>query len=109
MDKNFQRQKTELEKEKVKLLKDIAAAEMPEDFGSDVDDYDEEKNEAESLGNKLATAHVLRTRISEINSALDRISNGSYGVCEACGKTIEEKVLEISPESRLCQQCKKGK
>ena len=108
MDKDFSQQKAILEREKANLLKDVAAIERPEDFGSDVDDFDEEKNEAESLGNRLAMAQVLRTRISEIDSALNRIATGGYGICEACGKKIEKEVLEISPASRLCQRCKKG-
>ncbi len=105
----FSAQKNKLEAEKKKLLAELAEQEKPEDFGDDVDDADEEKNEAESFGNRLAMARVIKARINEIDAALSRIVAGTYGICEACGKKIEEKVLEISLESRLCQQCKKGK
>ena len=107
MNKDFAAQKLKLEQERAKLLTDIAETEKPEDFGSDVDDFDEVKNEVESFGNRLAMAQTLKARVSEIDSALRRIASGVYGVCETCGKKIEEKILEISPESRLCQSCKK--
>ena len=109
MGNNFDQYKIELEEEKKKLLKSLAAAEKPEDFGDDIDDADEEKNESESFGNQLAMARIIKARVNEIDAALARIATGAYGICEACGKKIEENVLEISPESRLCKQCKKGK
>ncbi len=108
MENNFAQYKIKLEKEKEKLLKDIIRAEKPEDFGSDIDGSDEEKNEAESFGNQIAFAQTLKERINEIDAALNKIAAGTYGVCEQCGKKIEEKVLVASPESRLCKRCKKS-
>ena len=35
-----------------------------------------------------------RKLISKINEALERIDDGSYGVCELCGEGISEKRLE---------------
>ena len=108
MEKDFSRYKLTLEESRERLLKDLAKAEKPEDFGDDTDDADEEKNESESFGNQLALAQTIREQINEVDAALNKIAIGTYGICEHCGKKIEEKVLEISPESRLCQQCKKG-
>ena len=42
--------------------------------------------------------HALRT-------ALERIENGTFGICESCGNDIPPKRLEIKPESPLCVQC----
>ena len=109
MEKDFGKYKVQLEKEKQKLLKDLHKAEQPESFGSDVDDFDEEKNEVENFENKLAIAQTIKDRINEIDAALGKITTGTYGICEICGKKIEEKVLDVSPESRLCRKCKKGK
>jgi len=108
MENNFGKYKIKLEKEKAKLLGDVAKAERPEDFGDDVDDADEEKNEAESLGNQLAFIQTIKMRISDIDAALNKIIGGTYGVCEKCGGKIESEVLDVSPESRLCKKCKKG-
>jgi RNA polymerase-binding protein DksA len=40
--------------------------------------------------------------LREIDAALQRIDDGSYGVCEVCGKPIGEERLEAMPWTRLC-------
>lgn len=45
--------------------------------------------------------------LNEINEALDKISDGSYGVCTNCNKEIEKERLEIIPETTLCSHCAK--
>lgn len=77
---------------------------MP-DFGSDVD-TDEETDESEEYGNVMSIVQTLKNRLSDIETALKKINNGKYGICEDCGKKISEKLLEINPESKLCQECK---
>jgi DnaK suppressor protein len=42
------------------------------------------------------------TLLREIDAALRRIEDGTYGVCEGCGKPIEEERLEAIPWTRLC-------
>lgn len=97
--------KNKLEKERAGLLRQIGG-EKPEDFGGDVD-LDEEADEVESFGTKLAIDHDLKERISEIDTALDKIRKGNYGKCENCGKEISEEILNISPESKFCKDCKR--
>jgi DnaK suppressor protein len=46
--------------------------------------------------------------IEEIDTALARISAGSYGFCESCGNLIPEARLEALPHARLCVSCKSG-
>jgi len=97
-----------LEKTKAELLAELERNEVTEDFGSDVDDFDEEKNEAEALGNQLAQNQQLRIRINEIDEALNNMRTGSYGTCKRCGRQIDEEVLDLVPESQLCGDCKKN-
>jgi len=40
--------------------------------------------------------------VDEIDAALRRIEDGSYGVCEICGKPIGEQRLAAIPWARLC-------
>ncbi len=40
--------------------------------------------------------------LREIDKALERIANGTYGYCEVCGNPIEEKRLEAIPWTTLC-------
>ncbi len=41
-----------------------------------------------------------------LNEALLRIDQGSYGVCEECGRLISEERLMAVPHARLCIECK---
>jgi len=45
--------------------------------------------------------------VDEIDAALERIENGSYGVCKSCGKYIDEDRLEVIPYTSLCIECTK--
>lgn len=38
----------------------------------------------------------------DIDRALDRIADGTYGICEACGKPIGDARLEAIPTARFC-------
>ena len=40
-----------------------------------------------------------------IEEALARIKNGSYGICESCGKTIPKARLNVLPYAASCIQC----
>lgn len=43
--------------------------------------------------------------LAEINDALDRIVEGSYGDCEECGKKIRMTRLRALPYARFCIDC----
>ena len=47
-----------------------------------------------------------RKLISKIKSALERIDDGTFGICEACGEDISEKRLLARPVTTLCIECK---
>ncbi len=47
-----------------------------------------------------------RAKLSEIEDALDRLGNGSYGECEVCGEPISEMRLRALPFTRSCIECK---
>ncbi len=44
--------------------------------------------------------------LMEINDALRRLYQGSYGICESCGNPIARARLEAMPHARLCVACK---
>jgi DnaK suppressor protein len=48
-----------------------------------------------------------RNMVREIDSALDKIANGTYGICEECEEPINEKRLEANPVARYCISCKR--
>jgi RNA polymerase-binding protein DksA len=43
--------------------------------------------------------------VSEIDAALKRIDDGTFGTCTNCGKQIGEERLEARPWSSLCIDC----
>jgi RNA polymerase-binding protein DksA len=43
-----------------------------------------------------------RTTLAEIEAALKRIEDGTYGICEVCGKPIGAERLSAIPWTRLC-------
>jgi DnaK suppressor protein len=47
------------------------------------------------------------TILKDIDSALDKISKGTYGICEECEEKINEKRLEANPVARYCITCKR--
>ena len=45
--------------------------------------------------------------ISEIDAALERIEDGTYGTCSNCGGEIPRARLEANPWASLCIDCKR--
>ena len=78
--------------------------------GDDADlDFDEnfadsgqvtaERGEVEALSGQLSET------LSDIEDALAKFENGTYGECESCGQRIPEARLEAMPAARLCISC----
>jgi YteA family regulatory protein len=49
--------------------------------------------------------HVL----AEIDAALQRIEDGTYGTCTNCGKPIPQERLEARPYATLCIDCQRDR
>jgi RNA polymerase-binding protein DksA len=47
--------------------------------------------------------HVLRA----IDAALQRIEDGTFGICETCGQPISEERLEAIPYATQCIDCRR--
>jgi RNA polymerase-binding transcription factor DksA len=46
-----------------------------------------------------------RTRLAELDQALERLSTGSYGICQRCGQPIAPARLAARPAARTCIAC----
>jgi RNA polymerase-binding transcription factor DksA len=53
----------------------------------------------------LARKNELSSRIEELEEALAKLEEGTYGICENCGKPIDPERLEILPTTKLCAEC----
>jgi RNA polymerase-binding transcription factor len=52
-----------------------------------------------------ALAQAAREHLAEIDAALARLKDGSYGVCQACGQPIGAERLAARPAARTCIGC----
>jgi len=72
--------------------------------------FDEESGEGDTLAvereRDLALSAQARAAVDEIDAALSKIADGSYGTCEQCGKSIPKERLRAIPYAALCVQCK---
>jgi DnaK suppressor protein len=93
------------EREELRLLlenqtKEIAQildeTESAADLLADIYEYKQESH---------LNTEALEARLKEVEKALEKIEKGTYGICENCGKVIEEMRLKIDPSAYLCRQC----
>lgn len=75
------------------------ATDAPESDENDLGDKYEDYN----LENE--TVETLEARLNDINSALQKIEDGKFGICEICGAQIEEDRLSANPAARTCKTC----
>jgi RNA polymerase-binding transcription factor len=52
-----------------------------------------------------ARADAARIDLAEIDAALARLADGSYGICQACGRPISAQRLAARPAARTCVGC----
>ena len=56
-----------------------------------------------------ASERRRQARIVGLRKALERLAEGEYGYCEACGEPIPEGRLEVDATARFCVACASGK
>ncbi|HEU4383773.1 MAG TPA: TraR/DksA C4-type zinc finger protein [Anaeromyxobacteraceae bacterium] len=78
----------------------------------DSDDLPDEMDQASS---EHAHSLVYRLRhrekllLAKIEKALERLEDGSFGICEDCGEAISPKRLAARPMATLCIDCERDK
>lgn len=70
------------------------------------DKSDENAQEIGEYTTNLATDRVLEGTLKDIDSTLDRIEKGTYGVCKYCEKDIPKKRMQARPVASACIECK---
>ena len=50
----------------------------------------------------LSILERIEAELNDVEHALRRLDEGTYGTCEACGKPIGEERLEAMPATRFC-------
>ena len=108
-----------MKKEQLKKYKQILLAKKGE-IVSSVDKEETEGREAVSQGGKdpydaatesydqefwFSISEAGRKTLEDIDEALRKIEEGTFGVCETCAKPIDPPRLEVVPQARFCISC----
>lgn len=104
----LQELRAKLEAEKADLEERVRRLSQPTEFGNDVesDDLGTEADEAEEFSGTMGEVAALKERLNDVNRALIKITDGTYGSCEQCTMDIAPDLLKKDPESRYCRACK---
>ena len=57
---------------------------------------------------RIALLAHNKARLRELETALKRCQNGTYGICEVCGGLIEAERLEVLSDAVTCSVCAHG-
>lgn len=76
---------------------------LGKDGVSDIGDMSSNSYHQELLMNLSETQ---RSRVRDIDAALERIEQGVYGLCVRCEEDISPRRMEVRPFSRYCIDCK---
>ena len=55
---------------------------------------------------EISLANNAREMLLQTEHALERLDDGSYGICESCGNPIGKLRLQAAPRATLCMPCK---
>ena len=75
-------------------------------------DADDLADELDAAASEHSQSLLLRLRdrekflLGKIDGALERLENGSFGICDRCGQEISSSRLEARPMTTLCLDCK---
>ena len=83
-------------------------ADPDSDDVSFVDDagFSDRSHSTQERSRLIAVVETLRSNLKDVDRALERIDDGTYGLCERCGKPIDPDRLEARPWALLCMDCK---
>ncbi len=106
------RQHLEGEKREVVRRIENLSAQDPYSFPDRTNDnsaLDMEATEESNHDRYAALASTLHAQLSDIDEALVRIGDGTYGFCSKCHKMIDTDRLAILPTATLCLLCEQKK
>ena len=105
-----------LEEERERLTEELEAMEehapeVEEQVGMDIGGgYDEDLADVASSTFErekgLALESSVQAMLAQVEEALSRIDDGSYGICQRCGAPIDAARLRVLPYATLCIRCK---
>lgn len=108
--------KEKLETEKATLTKELQSFASKDDHvknnwdakypNRENGNMEEEADEVQEYDNLLSLEHSLELKLKDVDTALRKIDEDKYGICEKCGKEIDKDRLQACPEAKVCMKCK---
>ena len=100
--------KVKLSARKVQIEKNLADTSLELDRMRDLELNDEGDYAAASAETTVDSAILVQQRkeLNEIELALDKIKEGTYGICEMCEEPIGKPRLEVKTFARFCITCR---
>ena len=99
-------EKSRLEDVKAGLEADGVGSESESESLSELSDIDQHQADTgtETFDRERDTSILeqVQAELADVEHALRRLDEGTYGTCEACGKAIGEERLEAQPAARFC-------
>ena len=112
MTTSFKLLHSRLESEQQRLTKELEqlrASARPTDErreGSPFGKREEEATESFELEKRLALEKQILEQLTDVEHALRKFEDGTYGSCDNCGQPIDPARLEALPQANLCLTCK---
>ena len=112
MTTNFNLLRSRLENEQkhlIEQLEQLKASVRPAEErreGSPFGKREEEATESLELEKRLALEKRIREQSAEVEHALHKFQEETYGLCDSCGQPIDPARLEALPQASLCLSCK---
>ena len=104
--KDLLTRKTQIEEELKEITEETGESEHRAKFPDIGSKPEENALEIGEYTTNIATEKVLESTLRDINSALERMENGTYGVCKYCKEEIGEKRMSARPVASACVACK---
>lgn len=94
--------RTWLDAEKTHLASQLTELDRGEEALTFDDNFADSGQVAAEQGENRALASQLREQLDDVERALAKLDDGSYGACEVCGQRIGDARLEAMPATRFC-------
>jgi DnaK suppressor protein len=101
---------SKLREERENLLRQVGeleARQSGEEPSASYDDEGEPETATYERERDLSLLENARDLLDQVERALEKVADGSYGTCESCGKSIEAARLKALPHASLCISCKR--
>lgn len=99
-------EKTKLKKQLLEERKALVAqTSLPHEIADPSDTLDEKATDVTNLEQQRAVDQSLDLRLKEIDEALRKLDDGTYGICTTCSTPIQEKRLHAMPIVQKCVEC----